>query len=479
MKIKLNFLLILSLFIGQVFADVSIPNILSSNMVLQRNAQVPIWGRADVGEKVRVSFAGQTLETTADLFGIWMVKLKPLKQNLQPEKLTISGKNTITLTNILVGDVWLCSGQSNMEYPLDYRLKKYASPEKGADLAMEELAKPKSDKIRYILAEKHRETNDIKTVGWITSDNAEVLGNVTAVGYFFAKEIFEKTGVPIGIISTSWGGTTIEEWTPAWVYKNSPHFSSQINFDDKKINGRVAGNKFDSMLYPIAPFALKGMLWYQGETNCMTEDQDVYPEKVRLMVELYRSLFNNPKMPFYFVQLSPYHYSKRTRDIKQHTEELLPEFWIAQEKCLEIPNTGMVVTTDLVDNLSDIHPSYKWEVGRRLALVALAKDYKKNVVYEGPVYKAMKVSGNKIELSFRINGGNLISSDNEPLSWFEISESDKKFVPAKAEINGNKVVVWSDEIANPEHVRFAWNERAMPNLFNSAGLPAVPFRTEK
>jgi sialate O-acetylesterase len=306
-----------------------------------------------------------------------------------------------------------------------------------------------------------------------------VLGNISAAGYFFAKEVFEKTGIPIGIISTSWGGTAIEEWTPAWIYKNSPYFDNQINFQDKKINGRIAGSKYDSMLYPIAPFAVKGMLWYQGETNCMTEDQAVYHEKVRLMLDLYRTLFQNPKMPFYFVQISPYLYTRRTNDAKKHTEELLPEFWEAQEKCLRISNTGMVVTTDLVDKLTDIHPSYKWEVGRRLALIALAKDYKKNVVFEGPVYKSMKVNGNKIEITFKDRKNDLVSIDNKPLTWFSIAGEDGNFIPAKAEIQGKKVIVWSDEIEHPKDVRFAWNERAMPNLFNSAGLPAAPFRTGK
>lgn len=211
----------------------------------------------------------------------------------------------------------------------------------------------------------------------------------------------------------------------------------------------------------------------------MTEDQAVYPEKVRMMVDLYRSLFRNPVMPFYFVQISPYLYTKRTGDPKKHTEDLLPEFWEAQEKCLSIPHTGMVVTTDLVDKLTDIHPTYKWEVGRRLALIALAKDYREKVVYEGPKYKSMKIKGNKVELSFINKGGALKSIDGQPLTWFTVAVADGKFVPAQAEIKGKKVIVWSDEVQNPKEVRFAWNERAMPNLFNAAGLPAVPFRTGK
>ncbi|MHB9056317.1 MAG: sialate O-acetylesterase [Paludibacteraceae bacterium] len=481
MKTK-YFLFSLILLCGLVYdvnAKVTLPKIISSNMVLQRDSKIPVWGFADAGEKVNVTFSGITLTAVADSEGRWSVVFNKQKMNSIPSEMIVEGTNRIKLVNILVGDVWLCSGQSNMEYPLDYRLKKYAAPATGSDVAVEELSKPKSDKIRYILAEKQHETNDIKSVGWITPDNAKVLANVTAVGYFFAKEVFEHTNVPIGIISTSWGGTMIEEWTPVWVYEKSSLFADQINPKDKRINGRVAGTKFDSMLRPIIPFAVKGMLWYQGETNCMTEDQAVYPEKVKLMLETYRSLFRNPKMPFYFVQISPYLYTKRNNDAKMHTEELLPEFWEAQAKCLFIPNTGMIVTTDLVDKLSDIHPSYKWEVGRRLSLIALAKDYRKNVIYEGPSCKSVKGKGNKVILSFVNAGGGLISKDNQPLTWFTLAGTDGKFLPAKAEIKGKNVIVWNDDLQKPVKVRFAWNEKARPNLFNKEGLPAVPFRISK
>ncbi|HNX89530.1 MAG TPA: sialate O-acetylesterase [Paludibacteraceae bacterium] len=459
-------------------ADVTLPKVISSGMVLQRDAKVPVWGKAEAGEKVTVSFAGQEVTTVADADGKWSVTLKSLKLNVQPADMIISGKNTITLENILVGDVWLCSGQSNMEYPFDYRLKKYATPVRGENVALEELLKPKSDKIRYLYAEKQNDTKDIKSVGWFTS-NDSVLRNVSAIGYFFGKYIYEETNVPVGIISSSWGGTMIEEWTPAWVYEKSPVFAGQIDPNDKKINGRIAGTKFYSMIQPIVPFAVKGMLWYQGETNCMSEDQATYPEKMKMLLETYRSLFRNPQMPFYYVQIAPYLYSKRTNDKMQHTPELLPEFWEAQSSFLSTHRTGMVVTTDLVDNLSDIHPSYKWEVARRLSLWALAKDYNKKVIYQSPGYKSMKIKDGKIILIFHNIGGGLISKDGEALTWFTIAGADGNFVPAKAEIKRKTVVVWADEVKQPEMVRFAWNERAMPNLCNKKGLPVMPFRTGK
>jgi sialate O-acetylesterase len=462
---------------NKVEAEVILPKIISSNMVLQREMPVPVWGKADIGEKVTVEFAGQHVSTFAGQEGKWTVTLKPLKPSNHPSNMIISGKNTIILNNILVGDVWLCSGQSNMEYPLDYRLKKHAAPQRGKDVALEELSKPKSDQIRYILAEKHNETEDIKSVGWITAENDSVLRNISAIGYFFGKEIHEKTQIPIGIISSSWGGTSIEVWTPRWAYEKSPFFKPSIKEKDFKIDGTEPGTKFESMIRPIIPFAVKGMLWYQGETNCMKEDQQTYPEKVKLLVETYRSLFKNPQMPFYYVQIAPYLYSRRTNDKQLHTPETLPEFWEAQTKCLSIiPNSGMVVITDLVDKLTDIHPPYKWEVARRLSLIALNRDYGKKEVCYSPVCQSMKVKEDKLILSFKNTGSGLISKDGQPLNWFTIAGSDGKFVPAKAEMKDNKIIVWSDDIPHPMAVRFGWNESAMPNLFNKEGLPAVPFR---
>jgi len=461
-------------------AEVTLPKIFSSNMVLQRNSPVPVWGHAETGEQISVSFAGQVQNTIADNNGNWFVTLAPLTVNCKPAEMIITGTNTIKLGNILVGDVWLCSGQSNMEYPLDRSLKKYLAPEKGTDLAIEEFSKLKSDQIRYIYADKQRTKEDIKSIGWITQSNDSVLRKVSAVGYFFAKDINLELNVPIGIISTSWGGTRIEEWTPSAAYLNSAVFKDSIK--EKKnfqIDGIVPGQKFESMLKPIIPFAIKGMLWYQGESNCIIEDQQTYPEKVKLMVETYRSLFKNAAMPFYYVQIAPYLYSHRKKDKKKHIPEQLAVFREAQAQCLSIPYSGMVVTTDLVDNASNIHPPYKWDVAHRLALLALNNTYGRNVVCSGPTYKSYIIKRNKVIISFNNIAGGLVSHDDHSLSWFLIAGPDGKFIPAQAEIKGNKVVVMSINIQNPVAVRFAWNESAIPNFYNKGGLPAVPFRTDK
>jgi sialate O-acetylesterase len=234
---------------------------------------------------------------------------------------------------------------------------------------------------------------------------------------------------------------------------------------------------YNGMIAPLVPFAIKGVLWYQGESNAMVEDQRTYPLKFELLVNTWRNLFKDASLPFYYVQIAPYSYSAR-KDKLPHAATLLPEFWEAQTQSLLLNNTGMVVTTDLVDNPGDIHPSYKWVIGRRLALWALEMDYQqKQLAFSGPQYAAAKRSKHSIVLSFDNKGTGLISSDGNALTWFSIAGEDEKFVPATAVIKGDKVMVSAPEVAKPRYVRFAWDEKAQPNLMNKEGLPAAPFRT--
>ncbi len=458
------------------FAQISLPAVFSNNMVLQRDKPVSIWGKATAGENVIVSFGKQQKSTVASADGKWQVQLDAMPANANPSTLTVKGTNTIELTNILVGDVWLCSGQSNMEYPLDRKTKKYAAPKKGIDSAAEELSATKPDGIRYLYVEKNLKKDDLPTNGWVNGNDTNVRF-ISAIGYFFAKEIFAKMNVPIGIISSSWGGTRVEQWTPDWAYKQSPIFKDSATNPKFKIDGMHPGQMFDKMMLPMMPYTIKGMLWYQGESNCMVEDQATYPAKMELMINTWRDLFHDKKIPFYFVQIAPHKYTSRLKDAKPHTVESLPLTWEAQTKNLSIPYTAMVVTTDLVDDLTNIHPSYKWTVAHRLALCALAKDYKHKIVYSGPAYQSMKIKKNTIELSFNYVGSGLISGDDQPLTWFAIAGADNQFVPAKATIKGDKIIVEADSIAKPTQVRFAWDESAQPNLFNKEGLPALPFRT--
>lgn len=461
-------------------AQLKLPKVFSDNMVLQREKPLPVFGRANPGSTVTVTFSSQQKTAVAGTDSNWMVILDPLKASATPADLVIKNENTITFKNVLVGDVWLCSGQSNMEYPLDKSLKKYAAPKKGDDPSVTEIARTdKPDAIRYLYVERTlNKYPELPSKGW-TNGNDTIVRYVSAIGYFFGKEIFEKTNVPIGIISTSWGGTRIEPWTPDWAYQQSSVFKDSVTSPDFKIDGIHPGQMYKGMMEPLIPFAVKGVLWYQGESNCMIEDQETYVEKFRLLVSSWRTLLKDDQLPFYTVQISPFLYTTR-KDPKKHTPELLAKFWEAQTNCLAIPNVSMVVTTDLVDDLKNIHPSYKWVVAHRLALQAMEKTYgDHSVESSGPVFQSVKRKKNKLILSFTHVGKGLMSSDGQPLTWFSIAGKDGKFVKASAVIEGNEVIVFSDEIKKPKYVRFAWNETAQPNFFNGDGLPALPFRTDK
>lgn len=473
------FCILCILSVYQINAQVKLPPFFSDSMLLQRNKPVAVWGWASAKENVTVSFANQSKSTTADTSGKWVVWLNALTASDKPQQLIIKASNTIVLNDILVGDVWLCSGQSNMEYTLDRKLKKYAAPKKGEDLAAKALTETKPDAIRYLYVEHtlNKQPN-LPTKGWIKG-NDTTLRYVSALSYFFAKEIYEQTKIPIGIISSSWGGTRIEQWIPDWAYANSV-FKDSVTGPKFTVDGTHPGQMFDGMLKPIFPYTVAGILWYQGETDLMLHDMATYPAKVELMLNTWNNLLHDKDLPFYYVQISPHLYTSRVKDKLKHTTETLPEFWEAQTKCLSLKNTGMIVTTDLPDNLADIHPSYKWIVGHRLALVALAKYYGQKVSeYSGPQYQSAKIKKSNIEISFLHIGSGLIANDNQSLTWFTVAGKDGKFVKADALINGNKIIVSSTEVKRPKYVRFAWDETAQPNLFNKEGLPAIPFRTGK
>lgn len=472
-------------------AGVKLPNVLTSNMIVQRDQLVPIWGTALPSEPVSVSFAGQTKHAFADAEGRWSVNLDPMSASFEPRvmRISASGKDTV-LENILVGDVWLCGGQSNMEYPMRISLKRYAGPVRGENIAEKEWRSGGNSNIRLILVEKKRSLPDCTTSGWQECYDS-TLSVFSAAGYFFGKNLQETLKVPIGLISSNWGGTRIEPWTPTSVYDKSPVFAAETAVKPYKIDNSEVGGLYNSMIAPLAPFALKGFIWYQGESNAMFEDAR-YVEKTQLMLDAWRSAFQNPTAAFYYVQIAPYYYSKR-KDKIPHTQQLLPVFCELQTKCLSLPNTGQAVVTDLVDNLADIHPSYKWEIGRRLALLALNKTYgKSDLVCSGPQFKSMQAKGKTLELTFDNVGSGLTAGQHNPqtnafealpatdLTWFEVAaQGDTLFHPAKAVIQNNKVIVSCPEVKKPAQVRFCWNETAMPNFFNKEGLPAVPFRTSK
>jgi sialate O-acetylesterase len=451
-------------------ADVKLPAIFGDHMVLQRDQKVPVWGWADEGELVVVQFRDQVVQTRAAKDGKWSVNLAPMKASSTGKDFLVLGKNRVELKNVVVGEVWFCSGQSNMEWSI--RQSKDATQE----IAAANNPRIRHFKVPHVTAEKPQ--TEVKTQGGWQPTTPEVAGGFTAVGYFFAREIQKELDVPIGLIGCNWGGTRIEPWTPPVGFQSVPalkSISTNLNaFPQKAANGAINHQSalaiYNAMVHPIVPFGIRGALWYQGESN--NGEGMLYHEKKKALVQGWRSIWGQGVFPFYYVQLAPFFYgTNRT--------EHLPGIWEAQTASLSIPNTGMAVTTDIA-TVRDIHPPNKQEVGRRLALWALAKTYGKPVTSHcGPLFSGAKFQDGKATLSFSHVDGGLKALDGKPLTWFTIAGEDKKFVPAKAEIVGKQVVVSASEVKKPVAVRFGWNQIAEPNLANAAGLPASPFRTDK
>ena len=450
----------------------SIPDVLSSNMVLQQGQTVPVWGTASPGERVKVIFGKRRLTTRADNEGKWKVMLPAMTADKASHTLTIEAKDTtVVLDNVAIGEVWLCAGQSNMEYRMKL-LPQFAPPKKGTDLAAEELKKPANEMIRVFLPSRRGKS------GWRVADG-ESLPNVSAAGYFFGKKIQEELDVPVGIITTAVGGTRIEAWTPKEAYENGrfPIFANILKENNGMIQGVRPGDMYNRLLRPIIPYGIKGFLWYQGENNCAIDDRD-YARKFQLMTERWRQDFGLPEAPFYYVLLASHIYSDRMhRNAKGPvTAETLPLFRQSQINAKEqIPNSEYIVVNDLVDDLRDIHPSYKWEVGARLARVALAKSYgRDSILWSGPRVKSWEKREQEIIITFDHCGEGLKTSDDKLLSWFELASGKNDFRPALAEIiSKDQVRVYG--YFTPTQVRLGWHETAIPNLTNSEGLPVTPF----
>lgn len=442
-------------------AEVVLPRILGHNMVLQRDQPVSIWGNASAGERVQVTFSGQKKATEADAKGKWSVVLDPMKASGIGQELSVTGSNTIVLKNILIGEVWLCSGQSNMEYTMR-KNSKVDKPYNGPN-PVDELNYADNDSIRiFLVNRKELIKPDPTHKGWsVARDSA--LRSFSAAAYFFAKELRQKLGVPVGMISSAIPGSRIEPWIPASLMPEGDG---------------DPGKFYTPMIEPLQPFAIKGFLWYQGESNCFLNERAQYTDKMKLLINSWRTAWGRTDLPFYYVQLAPFYYSRSEGKIKLHSESL-PEFREAQEQALQVSNTGMIITTDLASNINDIHPPMKWEVGRRLALMALSDTYDADIVGRGPVFTNMRIRGNRAELSFKFEGSGLYSKDGQSLRSFLIAGKDGKFVQARAVISNNKVIVSSPAVKVPVSVRFAWNEADQPNLYNKEGLPAAPFRTDR
>lgn len=489
-------------------AQVSVPKFFSEHMVVQRNKEVVIWGKAAANQPVIVTFDKAKTETQADSDGHWKATLPAMKAG-GPFKMTIgtnAAKPEIVWSDILVGEVWLCSGQSNMQWTV-----------KASGDAANEIANAQHPMIRHIGVERKQSnvpTYDIGKGTWkvCTPENT---GEFSAVAYYFARTLNKNLDVPIGVINSSWGGTRVEPWTPPVGFANVPALADiskkvtlwtagtpertevlnkHVNATEKWLasakqaiesgDGMVTASPtfpaglvpgashqeptklYNHMIHPLVGLPIQGAIWYQGESN--HNEGMLYFEKKKALINGWRKLWGQGDFPFYFVQIAPYQYGNEDPTI-------LARFWEAQTKVTEIPNTGMVVISD-IGNLKNIHPANKQDVGARLAAFALKNDYGKDVIAGGPVFESMEVNGNELTLTFSNVGEGLKSNDGQPLSHFEIAGAKSGFKPATATIDGDKVVLKSAEVANPLAMRFAWHKLAEPNLVNSAGIPSSAFR---
>ncbi len=487
------------------YAAVELPEVIGSHMVLQRNEQVPVWGTADPGEEVSVSFKGQLKHVTADQQGNWKVLLGPFKASFDPAEMIISGNNRLVLEDILIGEVWLCAGQSNMQWTLEQSA--------GGDEAIKEADYPEI-RLFNVSRDVAFKRKKGKLASW-QACSPETVPDFSGVGYFFGKSLHTKLNTPIGLINASYGGSQAEAWTPREYLAASKDLQPcierekiweqerpQVKNDyerqireweqaakeaeakgtkaprrprvpDALRDYRIAASIYQGMIEPLIPFYIRGALWYQGESN--EERAEQYELLLSTMIRSWRENWDQGNFPFAIVQLPNFrgvedqpsdHAWSRLRDAQRQT-------------FMKDPNTGLIVTTD-IGEADDIHPTNKLDVGNRLCRWALADVYGQKITKSGPVYQKIKFSGNKAVISFSETGQGLQSCKGEALQEFAIAGADKKWYWAKAEIKGKKkVVVWSDQVPEPVAVRYAFNNNpANPNLSNETCIPATPFRTD-
>lgn len=469
--------------VASTHAELKVAAVFGDNMVLQQQQRVPVWGWSAPGAEVTVQFGGQEKKVQADKNGCWRVKLAKMKASTEPQALIVTAGETKTFTNILIGEVWLASGQSNMEKPIGKQ-----SGQKPTFNAEQELAAATFPNLRIFKIQKALATAPLTDLGsnsgWrLCSSNALEETHFSAAAYFFGREIHTNQNVPVGLIESSWGGTRIEPWTPPVGFALVPTLTNLATSPStNKVRNTTPTALYNAMIAPVAGFGLRGALWYQGESNLMGTNDDhdylTYADKMTALVGGWRKVWEQGDFPFYFVQIAPYKYctGKPKRTLSR---EALPEFWTLQSRAERgLRNTGMAVTTDLVDDLNDIHPRDKASVGHRLALLARNRTYaEKAVVCSGPVFRRLKISGPKLVLLFDHAEGGLTTKDGQAPTWFSVAGTDGKYMAAEAKIAGDTVEVTAPGIADPVAVRFAWDETAQPNLVNQAGLPAAPFRS--
>jgi len=471
-------------------ADLQLPALFSDNMVLQRNVSLPIWGWADDGEVITVSFRGQKVTTTAQN-GKWSVRLRKLKAG-GPDALTVaSPTRKVEFKNVMVGEVWVASGQSNMEWPMTQ-----------SDQAQEAIASATNSLIRFFMVPNVKsEAPTVRINSSWKICSPEMIGGYSAVAYHFARDLQAARKVPIGIIQSDWGGSPAEVWMNRESLEINPRYQAEIldanaeawknyqqsliEFEKEKALAASKGEEFkkqqprfgwrptelyNGMIAPLIPYAISGAIWYQGESNAGRAEQyrTLFPD----MIRNWRRDWGQDDFTFLCVQLAPW---MAIKDEPQDSAwaELREAQWLATKV---LPKVGMAVITDVGDP-ADIHPRKKQPVGARLALAARGIAYGEKIEYSGPLYKSIRIDGGRIVLSFDHVGKGLEARDGE-LKGFSICGEDRKFVWAKAEIVGNAVAVSSPEVPKPVAVRYGWSDCPVVNLWNKDGLPASPFRTD-
>jgi len=486
-------------FCAAVFAEVKPSPLFSDHMVLQRDMPVPVWGTASPGELVKVTLNGHSLSTRADADGKWMVRLRKLKAG-GPYDLRIDGANSIVIHDVLVGEVWLASGQSNMVFTVSKKINPWA----GMLDEEKEIVAANYPQIRMFTVKtaKALEPQDDPAGEWQICSPDTVPG-FSAVGYLFARDLQQRLHVPVGILTVAYGASTAESWLPRSALEADPQLKPLLDRFDalesfykshpgattadapsapQTINSRPGKPGplrdpvqdqheptvlFNGMLHPVIPFAIRGAIWYQGESIVGGKaGVALYPHVMETLVTQWRQLWGEGNFPFNAVQLPALKNVSNNPMVREN-----------QAQILSLPNTGLAVTIDVGDP-DNVHPKDKEPVGERLTLIALANTYKQKLEYSGPRYSSIQIEGSSIHIRFTHVDGGLVAKGG-PLEWFQIAGADQQFVPAEAVIDGDSIVVKSSAVPAPVAVRYAWDDYPIGcNLYNAAGLPAAPFRSD-
>ena len=481
-------------------ADVKLASPFTDHMVLQRDLPVPIWGWADPGEPVTVSIAGQKQTATAGADRKWTAMLTDLRTSSDPLELTVAGKNTIVLKDILVGEVWLCSGQSNMDFTVAKTTKYYFA---GVNNEAEEVAAAKYPRLRMFSGEWQRAAEPQAEIPGVWKVcTPETVREFSAIGYFFGRDLLHELNVPIGIVTLTYGASTAQAWIRREAIAADPRLKPALEAFDNQLKAfvpmtadeqkawqaaaeqaKTAGQRaprrpradpsqdqhnptvmFNGMIAPFVGFAIRGVLWYQGES--ITGAKELFPVWNETLIKDWRSLWDR-ELPFYFCQLAALDNNSNNPGVRE-----------LQAQTLKLPRTAMAVTIDIGDP-KNVHPKNKQDVGDRLARIALANNYARHVEFSGPIYESMTAEDGALRLQFSHVGDGLVAK-NGPLVTFEVAGSDGKYEAAEAEIDGDSVIVTSTAVPRPVAARYAWsNYPEGCNLYNSDGLPAAPFRTDK